>query len=463
MNDKKATKNKERVQTRVGLMNRLPVNSVFFLILFLFPSPSLLMRRIFLVFIFFGTASKFPVFAQDGDSISAGMLKKMVSFLASDQMGGRVNYSVQQLAAARFINDELGHYGLKTYSGNADYFLPFRPMQATTKNSRLTWNGKILNEGSFYFLTSSARKRELDLKDMVVLRADLPLADSLLLNNLHHRDHLLIWVNLPAGMSFFEAASNLILPEEKPLKDILVAGSAEEPQQVAFNGFASKSEPYLFNIAGVLPGKSKADEIIIFSAHYDHVSTDIMGRGGEIFNGANDNASGTAAVLALARYYALKNDNERTLVFCLIAGEELGLYGSADFASGIDPARVKLNINIEMIGYSNISNGSFFLTGPGLSSLQDIFTHNLEGPGIKLMKPRADPDNLFQRSDNYSFFLRGIPAHSIMCSDDNDPCYHKPCDDPERIDYEKMATIVKGIIKGAYTIVSGKDTPVLKK
>ena len=69
---------------------------------------------------------------------------------------------------------------------------------------------------------------------------------------------------------------------------------------------------------------------------------------------------------------------------------------------------------------------------------------------------------LFQRSDNYPFFLKGIPAHSIMCSDDTDPCYHKPCDDASRIDFENMARIINAIAKSCQTLISGEDTPKLR-
>jgi len=78
---------------------------------------------------------------------------------------------------------------------------------------------------------------------------------------------------------------------------------------------------------------------------------------------------------------------------------------------------------------------------------------------INIIEEPEESKHLFSRSDNYPFAVKGIPAHTIMCSDDDDECYHKPCDDITRIDFENMTMIIKAIIIGSQTIVSGKDTP----
>jgi Zn-dependent M28 family amino/carboxypeptidase len=206
---------------------------------------------------------------------------------------------------------------------------------------------------------------------------------------------------------------------------------------------------------GVLPGKTKPDEIIIFSAHYDHIGlTD-----GSINYGANDDASGTAGVLMLAKYFALRNDNDRTILFCAFAGEELGLVGSSFFASFVKPEYIKSVINIEMIGKTNAAGkNSFIITGARYSSLERILKANLKNNVVQI---HADPgkNNLFERSDNFPFALKGIPAHTIMCSDDNDPCYHQTCDDVKGIDIENMVRVIRAIAIGVQTIVSGDDTP----
>jgi len=214
----------------------------------------------------------------------------------------------------------------------------------------------------------------------------------------------------------------------------------------------------LYNVVGVLPGKSRPDEIIIFSAHYDHISD---GSFEQIFNGANDNASGTAAVLMLAKYFSMRHDNERTIVFCLFAGEELGLLGSSAFVNRItDLDKIKAVINIEMIGSTNrTGKNGFFVTGSDYSDVAAILKKNLKGEKVKVRSEGADVTGLYYRSDNYPFAKKGMPAHSIMCSDDNEPCYHKPCDDVKWIDTKNMTKIIQAIAKGCTTLISGEDTP----
>lgn len=210
----------------------------------------------------------------------------------------------------------------------------------------------------------------------------------------------------------------------------------------------------LYNVVAVLPGKSRATEMVIFSAHYDHIGEE----NGSIYNGANDNASGTTALLLLADYFARRADNERTLLFCAFAGEEMGLLGSKAFAETLEPDSVVAVINIEMIGITSVGRNAFYFTGAGYSNLQDIFKKNL-GKGYKI---RREPDyskELFSRSDNFPFAQKGIPAHTIMASDDDDACYHQSCDDVKRIDLENMTSLIRAIALGSVTIISGVDSP----
>jgi Zn-dependent M28 family amino/carboxypeptidase len=216
----------------------------------------------------------------------------------------------------------------------------------------------------------------------------------------------------------------------------------------------------LLNVVGVLEGKSKPEEIVIFSAHYDHIGTNKSKRGDNIYNGANDNASGTAAVISLAHYFAKTKNNERTIVFCAFAGEELGLLGSRAFVNTIKPEKIVAIINIEMIGDTNFfGKNSFFVTGSHLSNLVKIFEKNLKAGTVKIEDDPSYESRLFQRSDNYPFALKGIPAHSVMSSDDTSSCYHATCDEVDRIDISNMTNLIKAIITATASIIDGKDTP----
>ena len=126
----------------------------------------------------------------------------------------------------------------------------------------------------------------------------------------------------------------------------------------------------------------------------------------------------------------------------------------------VNPENIKAVINIEMIGKTTaVGKEKFFITGSRLSDLRNIMNRNLDRANLKTAPEKPDPGNLFQRSDNYPFYQRGIVAHSIMCSDDNDPCYHQNCDTAEGIDFTNMTFIVKAIAKACETLISGEDTP----
>jgi Zn-dependent M28 family amino/carboxypeptidase len=241
------------------------------------------------------------------------------------------------------------------------------------------------------------------------------------------------------------------------LKTMYDSGDYYFPFTITIKG----SKITLYNVVAVLPGKSKPEEIVVFSAHYDHIGI-IRNKKDSILNGANDNASGTTALLMLAKYFAARNDNERTLLFCAFSGEELGLMGSKDFVARIDPQKIIAGVNIEMIGIPQFGEKAIFITGSNQSSFDNIIRKNLSRDDIRIV-PEPDPEkNLFRRSDNYSFVKKGVVAHSIMASDDADKCYHRTCDETRRIDIPNMTAIIKAIAKGTSTLVNGEDTPEKK-
>jgi len=107
----------------------------------------------------------------------------------------------------------------------------------------------------------------------------------------------------------------------------------------------------LSNVVGVIPGKSKPNEYVIFSGHFDHIgiSSRNMQNNDSIFNGANDDAAGTTAMIMLAKYFKKLNNNERTLIFAAFNAEEIGGFGATYFSKQFDPAQVVAMFNIEMI------------------------------------------------------------------------------------------------------------------
>ncbi len=216
----------------------------------------------------------------------------------------------------------------------------------------------------------------------------------------------------------------------------------------------------LFNIIGVLEGRSKKDEYVVVSAHYDHLGLKSSGSD-KIYNGADDDASGVSAVLALAEYFKAKGTNERTIVFVTFTGEEAGMLGSTYFGTQIDASNYVAGINIEMIGKeSKFGSKTAWLTGFDRSDFGKIIQKNLEGTAYKLYPDPYTGYNLFFRSDNASMAKLGIPAHTFSTGPlDNDKHYHKVSDEAETLNVTTITETIKAIAKGTESIIRGVDTP----
>jgi Zn-dependent M28 family amino/carboxypeptidase len=225
-------------------------------------------------------------------------------------------------------------------------------------------------------------------------------------------------------------------------------------------GFKHK-ELELSNVIGYLPGKSKKDEFVIFSAHYDHLGVKKDGKGDLIFNGANDNASGTTAMLALAEHYAKKDMNERSILFIAFTAEELGLVGSNHFGKKVNPEKIIAGINIEMIGKeSSYGPKTAWLSGFDRSDFGTIVQKNIEGSGYAIYQDPYFPKfNLFFRSDNAALALLGIPAHTFSTSPPDDKDYHKVSDHAETLNITNITETIRVIALGTTSFVDGTDTP----
>ena len=115
--------------------------------------------------------------------------------------------------------------------------------------------------------------------------------------------------------------------------------TAADPSKYEIEAVHEITESKLANVVGVLPGKSKAGEFVVFSGHYDHLGIGKPDNGDSIYNGANDDAAGTTAVIMLAKYFKALGNNERTLVFAAFTAEEVGGFGSQYFSRQFDPVQ----------------------------------------------------------------------------------------------------------------------------
>lgn len=302
-------------------------------------------------------------------------------------------------------------------------------------------------------------------------------AQKTLTDSLFHPDSLRYWVNLLADDSLngrFSGSKEALAAANIISQEFMRAGI----KPLAGNeGYFMPLGKYGNNVIGGLQGKSLAGQVVIFSAHYDHVGTtatnpypNMGGKayvedGDEIYNGANDNASGVSALIALAKYFKQINIHERTLLFVAFAGEEQGLLGSQYMASQFEPDSIVALINIEMIGRKNANSGNPFITGQDYSDLQKILNKNLHQYNSKkygkvfFENDRFLEHVLFMRSDNYPFAFRKIPAHTISTTSPLDEFYHNLNDEPSTLDYKLMSRIVEAIAISTTGLVKGYNTP----
>ncbi len=225
------------------------------------------------------------------------------------------------------------------------------------------------------------------------------------------------------------------------------------------------SEYKLANVVGVLPGKSRKDEYVIFSGHYDHVGVGEAVNGDSIYNGANDDAAGTTAVIMLAKYFKEINNNERTIVFVAFTAEETGGFGSQYFSRQVDAGKVVAMFNIEMIGTeSKWGKNSAYITGYDKTDMGKIMADDLKGTGFTFYPDPYIEQDLFYRSDNATLARLGVPAHTISTSKmDNEPNYHQVTDHVETLNLDNMTMIIKAIALSSKSIVAAKETPTRVK
>jgi len=264
-----------------------------------------------------------------------------------------------------------------------------------------------------------------------------------------------------AGTAGIEKAAQYIESEFKRMGLKTFGDLPTYRQTLTFLPRRAKDSITSSNIIGVLEGKSKKDEIVIISAHYDHLG--IRSKEGvldSIYNGANDDASGVTGVLALAEYFK-KVGNERTIVFAAFTAEEMGLIGSTYFGKGIDASKFVAGINLEMIGKTpSFGPNTAWLTGFDRSDFGKIIQKNLVGTGYQLFPDPYKNYNLFFRSDNASLARLGVPSHTFSTTPiDVDKDYHQASDEAETLNMTVITQTIQAVAKGTESIINGKDTP----
>jgi len=206
------------------------------------------------------------------------------------------------------------------------------------------------------------------------------------------------------------------------------------------------------------PSSPRKDEFVVVSAHYDHVGVGVGAAGDSIYNGADDNATGTTAVVLLAE--ALADERlSRNVLFVCFSAEEKGLRGSRAFCEQppLPLEKVVANLNIEMIGRPEAGKQKkCWFTGAGYSDFASICAEAFLTAEVEVVDfPRGN--QLFWASDNASFVRKGVIAHSVSAGSLH-PDYHQPSDEVEKLDLPHMTAIIRGLYSVTKHLAS-RDAP----
>ncbi len=439
-------------------------------------------------------------------TITAADMQRRIGIMAHDSMGGRDTPSPGLEKTARYVADELAAFGIRPALGND--FLQWYPLTRTSPGSAANQT-LVLRHGSGEFRLDPSREY-VSLPVSTVARATGPLvpasgegADDLsgkivvvratsqtLGDRLGElRDVLaggaagaLVALDAPdrylEGVRLFFESERLSVgrPEMLPAPAALVPlGSLPDVLRRAIEhgevpaGWAAelRSSATLhvdsaMNVVGWLEGSDPTlrDEYVIFTAHMDHVGIGRPVNDDSIYNGADDDASGTAGIVELAQAFATGPRPRRSLVFMTVSGEEKGLLGSEWYsAHPLFPLeRTVANINLDMIGRN--WDDTIVVIGKTESTLGSTVDRvAAENPelGLAVIDDLWPEERFYFRSDHYNFARKGVPILFFFNGVHQD--YHRPSDEPEKIRAEKAARIVRLVYLLGWEIANAEDRP----
>jgi hypothetical protein len=214
------------------------------------------------------------------------------------------------------------------------------------------------------------------------------------------------------------------------------------------------------NVIGVLPGRDTKlkDQIVLLTAHMDHIGTGKPVNGDEIYNGADDDASGCIAVLQLAHALAHGKPPRRTVIFAFFGSEETGGQGDQYFLEHppVPLTKIVANLEFEMIGRADpaVKPDELWLTGYDRSNLGPELAHH----GAKLVADPHPQQQFFQRSDNFALARKGIVAQTVSSFGLHQD-YHQPSDDVAHVDFAHMEQAIQSMMKPVKWLANSKFKP----
>lgn len=397
-------------------------------------------------------------------AITVSEVTRIETVLSSNEMMGRKAGTPAIDKAANFIADEFKKTGLQPLKGSS-FLQEFVMIKPKLLLQKVEFDEKDADVEKVVVITS---KKDFKVNEKSGFEtASIPAGSNFFFEAwelFQSQKNLIISVDT----SFSKNFPRLQQMNRNLMKDgndvVFILGN--QPKKFTIKTEQELTETKFSNVVGMIPGKSKKNEYVIFSAHYDHLGIAAKPVNGDsIYNGANDDAAGTTAVMVLANHFKKLNNNERTLIFAAFTAEEIGGFGSQYFSKQIDPAQTIAMFNIEMIGTdSKWGKNSAFITGFEKTNMGEILQKNLKGSSFSFYPDPYPDQNLFYRSDNATLAKLGVPAHTISTSKmDSEPNYHKVSDEVSTLDLENMTEIIKSIAMSSVSIVNGKDSPTRVK
>ena len=454
------------------------------------------------------------------DGISAASLRANLSFLASDELKGRYTPSPELDIAASFIATRFRGSGLEP-GGNEGYYQVAHMVRRTPGNASgitVQLDGAKLEiassdvspgRGGSALLLADAPVAwvpsqdpslldKIDIAGKVVVtsatdfrgKSEAEMAEagrkSRAFAQAIETSRALAEIVIGRAPRFgpsllFEEAAKAAAP---PVVFVSAEGgeawlkllkSGAQGQTVSFSLSAAHDEPVTVrNVVGILRGSDPKlkDTAVIVSAHYDHLgTTETAGRAARrgaagndtIFNGANDDGSGTVSVIEIASALVrLPRHPRRSIVFVTFFGEELGLLGSRYFAdhSPLPLADYAGDINLEQVGRTDANTGpqigTASLTGYDYTTVTTFLQAAARMTGVKLYKDEEASDPFFNRSDNAALAEHGVPAVTL-CVAFEFPDYHGVGDEWQKIDYDNMARIDRMVALGLMRMADSEE------
>lgn len=452
------------------------------------------MKYIFEILLFFiltlGNAGSAQTvkFSQDDSSITS-RLKKDIYMLASDSFMGRETGTEGEIMARDYIISLYESIGVKPYFDRKSYTESF-----TFKDSPVLGDSNFLKIGKkeyflnddFYPLSYSASsviKGELvqagygvivpassydDYKDMSVIKGKIFVIETALPEKFKQDTNFIKYLDLQkkidtaivkgaAGIIFVNSdmhsnyptskIASYPLPSSVPVifvkdKSLTKLLSKKKKNTADIQVDIERKMKTGYNVAAYID--NKASTTVIIGGHYDHIgmggaNSRYTGKEILVHNGADDNASGTAAVIELARYLKNSGGKEHNYLFINFSGEEKGLYGSSFYtkSSYFDTTSTAYMLNMDMVGRFDTSKIGLDIIGTGTSPLWDTLIYSANKGPIKIKKTKSG----FEGSDQMSFYLKNIPVLFLMTGIHSD--YHMPDDDADKINYSGITEIVQ--------------------